>query len=40
LIIERGVNVARNILREVIGLERAEYTPVGEVTAAQLGGAG
>jgi putative transposase len=36
LTIDRDVNAARNILRKGIGLERAEYTPVGEVTATQL----
>jgi transposase len=40
LTIDRDVNAARNILRKGIGLERAEYTPVGEVIATQLGGAG
>ena len=40
LTIDRDVNAARNILRKGIGLERAEYTPVGEVTATQLSGAG
>ena len=40
LTIDRDVNAARNILRRGIGLERAEYTPVGEVTATQLGEAG
>ena len=38
LTIDRDVNAARNILKRglEIGLERAEYTPVGEVTATQL----
>jgi transposase len=40
LTIDRDVNAARNILRKGIGLERAEYTPVGEVAATQLSGAG
>ena len=40
LTIDRDVNAARNILRKGIGLERAEYTPVGEVAATQLGEAG
>jgi putative transposase len=40
LTIDRDVNAARNILRKGIGLERAEYTPVGEVTATQLSEAG
>jgi putative transposase len=38
LTIDRDVNAARNMLKRglEIGLERAEYTPVGEVTATQL----
>jgi putative transposase len=42
LTIDRDVNAARNILKRglEIGLERAEYTPVGEVTATQLSEAG
>jgi putative transposase len=42
LTIDRDVNAARNMLKRGlgIGLERAEYTPVGEVTATQLGEAG
>ena len=42
LTIDRDVNVARNMLRRGlgIGLERAEYTPVGEVAATQLSEAG
>jgi putative transposase len=36
LTIDRDVNAARNILRKGIGLEQAEYTPEGEVTATQL----
>jgi putative transposase len=35
LVLDRDVNAARNILRKGIGLEQAEYTPVGEVTATQ-----
>ncbi len=37
LTIDRDVNAARNMLKRglEIGLERAEYTPVGEVTATQ-----
>jgi putative transposase len=37
LTIDRDVNVALNVLKRglEIGLERAEYTPVGEVTATQ-----
>jgi putative transposase len=37
LTIDRDVNAARNMLKRGlgIGLERAEYTPVGEVTATQ-----
>jgi putative transposase len=37
LTIDRDVNAARNILKRglEIGLERAEYTPVEEVTATQ-----
>jgi putative transposase len=42
LILDRDVNAARNILQRglEIGLERAEYTPVGEVTVTQLSKAG
>jgi len=42
LTIDRDVNAARNMLKRGlgIGLERAEYTPVGEVTATQLSEAG
>ena len=42
LTIDRDVNAALNVLRRglEIGLERAEYTPVGEVTATQLSEAG
>jgi len=42
LTIDRDVNAARNMLKRglEIGLERAEYTPVGEVTATQLSEAG
>jgi len=42
LTIDRDVNAALNVLKRglEIGLERAEYTPVGEVTATQLGEAG
>jgi putative transposase len=42
LTIDRDVNAALNVLKRglEIGLEQAEYTPVGEVTATQLGGAG
>jgi putative transposase len=42
LTIDRDVNAALNVLKRGlgIGLERAEYTPIGEVTAAQLSGAG
>jgi putative transposase len=38
LVLDRDVNAARNILKRglEIGLGRAEYTPVGEETAAQL----
>jgi transposase len=37
LTIDRDVNAARNMLKRGlgIGLERAEYTPVGEVTTTQ-----
>jgi len=42
LTIDRDVNAALNVLKRglEIGLERAEYTPVGEVTATQLSEAG
>jgi putative transposase len=42
LTIDRDVNAALNVLKRglEIGLERVEYTPVGEVTATQLGEAG
>ena len=42
LTIDRDVNAALNVLKRGlgIGLERAEYTPVGEVTATQLSEAG
>jgi putative transposase len=42
LTIDRDVNAARNMLKRglEIGLERAEYTPVGEATTTQLGEAG
>jgi putative transposase len=42
LTIDRDVNAARNMLKRglEIGLERAEYTPVGEVTTTQLSEAG
>ena len=42
LTIDRDVNAARNMLKRGlgIGLERAEYTPVGEMTATQLSEAG
>jgi transposase len=42
LTIDRDVKAALNVLKRGlgIGLERAEYTPVGEVTATQLGEAG
>jgi putative transposase len=42
LTIDRDVNAALNVLKRglEIGLEQAEYTPVGEVTATQLGEAG
>jgi len=33
LVLDRDVNAARNILRKGIGLEQAEYTPVGEAAA-------
>jgi putative transposase len=42
LTIDRDVNAARNMLKRGlgIGLERAEYTPVGEVTATRLSESG
>lgn len=42
LTIDRDVNAALNVLKRglEIGLEQAEYTPVGEVTATQLSEAG
>ena len=42
LTIDRDVNAALNVLKRGlgIGLERAEYTPVGEVAATQLSEAG
>jgi len=36
LVLDRDVNAARNILRKGIGLEQAEFTPVGEETTTQL----
>jgi len=35
LMLDRDVNAARNILRKGIGLEQAEFTPVGETTTTQ-----
>jgi len=35
LVLDRDVNAARNILRKGIGLEQAEFTPVGEMTTTQ-----
>jgi transposase len=42
LVLDRDVNAARNILKRglEIGLEQAEYTPVGEETTTQLSEAG
>jgi len=42
LTVDRDVNAALNVLKRGlgVGLERAEYTPVGEVAAIQLSEAG
>ena len=40
LVLDRDVNAARVILRKGIGLERPDFTPVGEVASTQLSDVG
>jgi len=35
LVLDRDVNAARNILREGIGMECADFTPVGDSTSTE-----